>query len=96
MSQQPKLDELNSKQKLLEKAKQDRENQEANILKMEEESTKRMIRKGKIQAMVQQEIENAIRAEGEKADQVKEEVQKEEQKKKDLEQQVKQREEEIK
>lgn len=39
-----------------------------------------MIRKGKIQAMVQQEIENAIRLEGDRADEVREEVQKEDQK----------------
>lgn len=45
----------------------------------------RMIKKGKIQAMVQQEIENAIRAESDKAEEVKEEVKKEEERKHELE-----------
>lgn len=49
------------KKKELEEAKQNRESEEENVLKLEESATKRMIKKGKIHAMVQREIENAIR-----------------------------------
>lgn len=52
MAQQPKLDKLNEKKTILEKLKKDTETQEENNMKLEAESTKRMIRKGKIQAMV--------------------------------------------
>lgn len=61
MKQVKKLDEMAIKKKELEVAKQNRESEEENVLKLEESATKRMIKKGKIHAMVQREIENAIR-----------------------------------
>lgn len=80
MNQVKNMDELALMQKEFEAAKNERESEEENVMKLEESATKRMIRNGKIHAMVQQEIENAIRFEGEKADEVREEAEKEESK----------------
>lgn len=74
MKQAKKLDEMAIKKKELEEAKQNRESEEENVLKLEESATKRMIKKGKIHAMVQREIENAIIQEGDKAEKVHAEV----------------------
>ena len=53
------------------------ETQEENALKLEESATRRMIRKGKIHAMVQREIESVIKQEGERAEEVREEAERE-------------------